>query len=63
MQCPYCKYEHGWNSRDQQKIVGEKGDFYELPIKAENYSISEYNTKRETIYACPACGILFIIIM
>lgn len=60
MQCPHCKYEHGWSGDDHQEIKGEKGGFFELPIKAEKYSIFDYNTQRETVYACPSCGILFI---
>jgi hypothetical protein len=66
MKCPHCKYAHGyvWNpnekgTEDFADVIGEKGAFFVLPVKVESSPEQHYKNPKP-VYACPACGILFI---
>lgn len=61
MKCPHCEYKHGyeWVKEANEKIEGDKGDFFSLPIKMEREAPWEPK-EEEQIYGCPNCGILFM---
>jgi len=65
MECPNCKYEHGyhWKGDDYIETEGEHGDFWELAIKLERRVPADYgdNGKREArVYGCPNCSAVFL---
>lgn len=58
-----CNYEHGYDI-DKGEIIGEKGEFFRLPIEMkQNQSLSirsYYPDPTAQVLACPKCGIVFI---
>lgn len=52
MECPHCEYKDKWNA------PGDEGDFYRLPVEVSRER--QFQTERETLYACPKCGKTFI---
>lgn len=63
MKCPHCGYEHEvWDDTIKKyKKVGDRGDFFQLPIKMERAAPfgSWMSDESALVYACPKCGILF----
>lgn len=61
MECPHCHHKHGseWVGDQLKNIDGKKGEFFRLPIKMERSGYCD--SEQETVWACPKCGILFII--
>lgn len=59
MKCPNkeCNYEDGWNDDCSQDVKGPCGHFYVSPVKMER-GVYE---KPLQLYACPRCGIAFIL--
>jgi predicted Zn-ribbon and HTH transcriptional regulator len=59
MECPHCKYKHGYDYHEDKNFDGSEGDFYELPVKMER---DGYDFRREEVrvYGCPKCKITFI---
>ena len=61
MECPNCKYEHGWNGEKQECVDGDSGEFYILAIEMERKSkYSIFEKEHAKLYGCPVCGITFI---
>ena len=62
MKCPHCGYEHGsiWNpeTMTSNKVNGEEGDFYELPIKLRKETFGDVYEK--VVIGCPKCKIVFM---
>jgi hypothetical protein len=72
MKCPHCEYEHDryagvFNDATgeyENKLLGEHGDFYKLPVVLER----DYDTGRHEpfvrqtakLYACPSCTKTFV---
>ena len=59
MKCPSCKYQHGWDGEMSMNIVGSKGDFFVLALEMRRHKFMDEDTER--LYACPHCGIAFIV--
>jgi len=62
MECPNCKYTHGyhWDENDQYvELTGEHGDFYSLPIKLER-AVMWRDDERARVYGCPQCKQIFL---
>ncbi len=59
MKCPHCKYIYGWDNESMDTVENERiGDFWTLPIKLEREE--GFNTTTKQLYACPACGTVFV---
>jgi hypothetical protein len=58
MKCPSCKYIHGFDIEKNEDIEGEKGQFFDMPVKMERSH--NWNDEARRLFACPACGIAFI---
>lgn len=59
MKCPNCGYEHGWSSEKDERIDGDKGEFYSISNAIEMARGRWYEQTRD-IHGCPSCGIIFI---
>ena len=68
MECPQCNYQHGqiWVNTDEEgysgdlkTIEGNKGDFYESPVRMNRPHELNPMTS-EKLFACPSCGIAFL---
>jgi hypothetical protein len=57
MQCPNCKYEHGWNGDTVSEVKGAEGNFFKLSIKVER---TEYYRDERSLFACPSCRTAFM---
>ncbi len=58
MKCPFCKYEHGWNSKKRKEVKGNIGGFFRLEIELTKRL--NYGSDYRILYACPVCGKAFI---
>ena len=58
MICPNCYYEHGWNGDALEHVVGDKGSFYTLDLKASRKTT--WGGTDKPVYFCPSCGTGFI---
>ena len=68
MICPNCKYEHGYTDRydennnyiETEEVSGDCGVFFEMENKAERDIGGYTQPKRERVFGCPKCGVMFI---
>ena len=67
MECPNCKYEHGYKhwiddqlGYQDEDIEGVSGDFYRMTANAKRPCGGYYNDSEKTVNGCPSCGVMFI---
>jgi transposase-like protein len=60
--CPHCNYEYrvGYPRDGVREVVGDKGDFYSLPIRMERTEEFGWGREYATPYACPSCKKTFV---
>lgn len=59
MKCPKCTYENGYDDLTQDRLYGDKGDFFRLPLRMEKEDSYGY-INRITLFGCPKCLNVFI---
>jgi len=60
MKCPHCQYEHGYSDDAEKNINGKEGEFWRHPVMIERARPYD-DPGRANVFACPKCGILFIV--
>ena len=59
MECPACKYFHGWDGEIMDIREGNKGEFFKLSVEMERKRAWKVPEQKE-LYGCPNCGNIFI---
>jgi len=60
MECPHCKYKHGWCSEEARTIDGADGEFYRLSNNIEMERQSYDGKATRDLFGCPSCDKIFM---